>query len=64
MRKYTFIFVHLRVLIQHKRALDMKRSIKSFYDEENLLYTIFHSARTLILSCQGMLMICELKLNN
>ena len=41
MRKYTFIFVHLRVLIQHKRALDMKRSIKSFYDEENVLYTIF-----------------------
>ena len=45
MRKYTFIFVHLRVLIQHKRALDMKRSIKSFYDEENVLYTIFHSPR-------------------
>ena len=45
MRKYTFIFVHLRVLIQHKRALDMKRSIKSFYDEENVLCTIFHSPR-------------------
>ena len=45
MRKYTFIFVHLRVLIQHKRALDMKRSIKSFYDEENVLYTIFHSPK-------------------
>ena len=61
MRKYTFIFVHLRVLIQHKSALDMKRSIKSFYDEENVLYTI---NRTLILSYQGILMICALKLNN